>query len=83
MRISAIVLMSSLALAGCDNAALFAPMQPTRESMAAARRPLSDTEKEAISAAVMRKLGEQRAETSSGCRSSSGPTAASPITAAW
>ncbi|MGA2496051.1 MAG: hypothetical protein ABSF67_24540 [Roseiarcus sp.] len=55
----AIVLMSSLALAGCGNPALFAPMEPTRALLAAARRSLSDTEKDAISAAVMGKLGEQ------------------------
>ena len=59
MRKCAIVLMSSLALAGCGNPALFAPMEPTRELIAAPRRQLNDTEKEAISAAVMRKLGEQ------------------------
>jgi hypothetical protein len=34
-------------------------MEPTRESIAAPRRQLNDTEKEAISAAVMRELGEQ------------------------
>jgi hypothetical protein len=54
----AIVVMSSLALAGCGDSALFAPMQPTPASIAAPRRPLNDAEKEAISAAVMRKLGE-------------------------
>ncbi len=59
MRKCAIVLTSSLAFAGCGNPALLAPMEPTRESIAAARRPLNDTEKEAISAAVMRQLGEQ------------------------
>jgi len=58
MKKCPIVLMSALALAGCDPAVL-APMEPTRESIAASRRPLDDTEKEAISAAVMRKLGEQ------------------------
>lgn len=59
MRKCTIVLTSSLALAGCGNPALFAPMQPTRASLAAPRRSLSDAEKEAISAAVMGKLGEQ------------------------
>jgi len=59
MRKCAIVLMSSLALAGCGDSALFAPMEPTRESLAAARRSLNDTEKDAISAAVTRKLGER------------------------
>lgn len=59
MRKSAIVLTSSLALAGCGNPALLAPMQPTRQSLAAPRRLLNDAEKEAISAAVMRQLGEQ------------------------
>jgi len=59
VRKCAIVLTSSLALAGCGNPALLAPMQPTRESLAAPRRQLNDAEKEAISAAVMRKLGEQ------------------------
>jgi hypothetical protein len=54
-----IVLTSSLALAGCGNPALLAPMEPRRESIAAPRRPLNDTEKEAISDAVMRKLGAQ------------------------
>ena len=59
MRKCVIVLMSSVALAGCGNPALFAPMQPTREAIAAPQRRLSDAEKEAISAAVMHKLGEQ------------------------
>jgi len=59
MRKCTIVLTSFLALAGCGNAALLAPMEPTRESIAAPRRQLNDTEKEAISAAVMRELGEQ------------------------
>jgi hypothetical protein len=59
MRKCVIVLTSSLALAGCGNPALLAPMEPTRESIAAPRRQLNDTEKEAISAAVMGKLGEQ------------------------
>jgi hypothetical protein len=59
MRKCAIVLTSHLALAGCDDPALLAPMEPTRESLAAPRRPLNDAEKEAISAAVTRKLGEQ------------------------
>ena len=59
MRKCVIVLMSSVALAGCGNPALFAPMQPTREAIAAPQRPLSDAEKEAIAAAVTRKLGEQ------------------------
>jgi hypothetical protein len=59
MRKNAIVLTSSLALAACGNPALLAPMEPTRGSIAAPRRLLNDAEKEAISAAVMRKLGEQ------------------------
>ena len=59
MRKRAIVLTSCFALANCGNPALLAPMEPTRESIAAPRRQLNDTEKEAISAAVMRKLGEQ------------------------
>ncbi len=59
MRKSAIVLTSSLALAACGNSALLAPMQPTRESIAAPRRLLNDAEKETISAAVIGKLGEQ------------------------
>jgi len=53
------IVVASLALAGCGNPALFAPMQPTRESLAAPRRPLNEAEKAAISAAVMNKLGEQ------------------------
>ena len=50
----------SLALAGCgaDVSALLAPMEPTRESIAAPRRELTADEKDAISAAVMRKLGD-------------------------
>ena len=59
MRKSAFVLTSSLALAGCGNPALLAPMAPTRESLAASRRSLNDSEKEAISAAVTRALGDQ------------------------
>jgi len=53
------ILASSLALAGCDDADLFAPMEPTREALAAPRRQLNDTEKDAISEAVMRALGDQ------------------------
>jgi hypothetical protein len=56
----AVILSSFLALAGCDNPVLFAPMEPTQESIAAPRRPLSDAEKEAISAAVVGKLGDER-----------------------
>jgi hypothetical protein len=60
MRKCAIFLTSSIALAGCGNPALLAPMEPTRASLAAPRRSLNDAEKEAISEAVMRKLGEPR-----------------------
>jgi hypothetical protein len=56
----AIVLTSCGALAGCEPSTLFLPMQPTREALAAPQRSLSDTEKEAISAAVMGRLGEPR-----------------------
>jgi len=53
------ILAAALALAGCANPAVLAPMEPSRESMAAPRRPLSDAEKDAVSAAVLRQLGEQ------------------------
>ena len=59
MRKCVFILASSLALAGCDDADLFAPMEPTREALAAPRRQLNDTEKDAISEAVMRALGDQ------------------------
>ena len=54
----AIVLASCIALAGCEPSTLFLPMQPTREALAAPQRSLSDAEREAISAAVMGRLGE-------------------------
>jgi hypothetical protein len=60
MRRLAIVAALPLALAGCaaDTSALLAPMEPTRESVAAHRRELTADEKDVISAAVMRKLGD-------------------------
>ncbi len=50
----------SLALVGCGPSlsVLLSPREPTRESLAAPRRQLTDAEKDAISAAVMRKLGD-------------------------
>jgi len=59
LRKCAFVLASSLALAGCGDADLFAPMEPTREAIAAPWRPLNDAEKEMISTAVLRELGDQ------------------------
>lgn len=55
----AILLPLSVALAGRqgDLSALFMPMEPTPASIAAPRRSLTDAEKEAISAAVTRRLG--------------------------
>ena len=58
MRKFAIVLASAFALAGCDSSALFLPMLPTQDSLAAPQRRLTDEEKETISDAVMRKLGD-------------------------
>jgi hypothetical protein len=62
VRRFATVLALSLPLAGCgaDFSALFLPMEPTRESIAAPRRELTAAEKEAISDAVMRKLADPR-----------------------
>jgi hypothetical protein len=54
-----IVLAASLAVAGCADADLFAPMEQTPEALAAPRRQLSDSEKDAISQAVLRVLGDQ------------------------
>jgi hypothetical protein len=59
MRKFVLGLASCLALAGCDDAALFLPMTPTRASIAAPRRQLTNDEKDAISDAVLRKLGDQ------------------------
>lgn len=59
MRNVAIILAVSFALAGCEQnfSALLLPSEPTRESIAAPRRELTGAEKEAISEAVMLKLG--------------------------
>jgi hypothetical protein len=59
VRNFAIILALPFALAGCelDISPLLLPMEPTRESIAAPRRELTDAEKEAISAAVIVKLG--------------------------
>jgi hypothetical protein len=58
----ATVAILSLALSGCaaSVSALLLPREPTRESLAARRRQLTDGEKDAISDAVMRKLGDTR-----------------------
>jgi hypothetical protein len=50
----------SLALVGCGPSlsVLLAPREPTREAIAAPRRALTAAEQEAISAAVMIKLGD-------------------------
>lgn len=55
----AIALSLPFALAACapDTSTLFLPMEPTRASIAAPRRALTDAEKAAISEAVARKLG--------------------------
>ena len=56
----ALVSTLSFALAGCGPSLsiLLAPREPTRESIAAPRRALTLTEQDAISAAVMAKLGD-------------------------
>ena len=56
----ALVPILSFALVGCGPSlsVLLSPREPTRESIAAPRRQLTDTEKDAISAVVMRKLGD-------------------------
>ncbi len=53
----AILLALPFVLAGCDGAMLL-PMEPTRESIAAPRRQLTEAEKDAISQAVLLKLGD-------------------------
>ena len=59
MRRSAVVLTFSFALAGCEptTSNLMAPMEPTRESVAAPRRDLTQAEKDAVAEAVTAKLG--------------------------
>jgi hypothetical protein len=59
VRNFAIISALPFALTGCelDISPLLLPMEPTRESIAAPRRELTDAEKEAISESVMVKLG--------------------------
>jgi len=58
MRIAALALASAFVLAGCEDAALFLPMEPTRDALAAPQRPLTADEKDAIADAVSQKLGD-------------------------